>query len=198
MLHGDVFPAAGWIDTLIDEAERLGADMVSAVAPLKNDSGYTSTALATSPVPELNRECLRLTQSQVLHKKFPESFDVNMAADALEGLPEPCRPQCDPPRIALLCNTGCFVVRLDRDWDWTKTCFSMVDGLEVVNGQYQTKLFSEDWMLSLKVAQAGGRVFATRKVQLVHRGDKEYHSNEIWGKPCDTGYGIHKANNNLA
>lgn len=190
MIHGDVFPQAGWLDALIDEAGKVGADFLSAVVPLKNESGKTSTALAVSYDPSLNRECPRLTQRQLHHESFPRTFDVMACADALERLPEPYRMSA--PRVALLCNTGCFIVRIDRDWDWTKVCFSMVDGLEVIEGQYRAKLFSEDWMFSLRVAQAGGAVFATSKINLAHRGNRDYRSNEQWGDPRDTGYGIYK------
>src|SRR5262245_59259900 len=44
-LHDDITPPDWWIDTLIDLAELHQADFMSAVVPLKNESGLTSTAL---------------------------------------------------------------------------------------------------------------------------------------------------------
>ncbi len=46
MLHSDVEPEPAWLDTLIAEADRVGADLLSAVIPLKDASGVTSTAIA--------------------------------------------------------------------------------------------------------------------------------------------------------
>src|SRR5262245_13324495 len=43
MLHADIVPEPWWIDKLIAEAERHGADFMSAVVPIKNHSGVTST-----------------------------------------------------------------------------------------------------------------------------------------------------------
>jgi len=45
MLHDDIVPADWWLDTLIDLAQRHGADLMSAVSPIKNDVGAVSTAL---------------------------------------------------------------------------------------------------------------------------------------------------------
>src|SRR5262245_33618283 len=39
MLHSDIEPQDFWIDTLIEQAERHGADLMSAVVPLKDAKG---------------------------------------------------------------------------------------------------------------------------------------------------------------
>src|SRR5689334_17640784 len=59
MLHDDIEPPPFWVDILIDEAERYGADVVSAVVPIKDDSGATSTAIA-KPDSDYGHAC-RLT-----------------------------------------------------------------------------------------------------------------------------------------
>ena len=89
MLHSDVEPVEWWIDKLIAEAEKYGADMMSAVIPLKNFTGSTSTGIANAGK-AFNQFC-RLTQSQVRHPSFPETFGINEAVDALAALPEPLR-----------------------------------------------------------------------------------------------------------
>ena len=46
MLHSDVHPDENWIDTLLDEMDRTGADVVSAIIAIKDCKGLTSTGLA--------------------------------------------------------------------------------------------------------------------------------------------------------
>jgi hypothetical protein len=188
MLHYDIRPQQFWLDLLVDQLISHGADLMSAVVPLTGrDNGYTSTALAESANKFANRR--RLTQSQVRHLRFPETFDVQMAALAIEQLPPPY--QIFPcPRAFLWCNTGCFVVRIDRDWDWTTVCFASDDQLVISAGQYQEYVFPEDWTFSHRVAEAGGKVMATRLVKLTHTSEetgKQYHSDEVWGQPVDMG-----------
>jgi hypothetical protein len=187
MLHFDILPEPNWLDKLIDEAEKHGADFMSAVVPLKSASGNTSTALAQAPSPIGNRR--RLTQGQVRHPEFPDTFDVGMAADAIDRLPEPFRiDRC--PRFLLWCNTGCFVVRISNNWDWTRIYFSNQDGLQLVNGEYREYTFPEDWAFSQRVAEGGGKVMATRLINLIHYDEDsgtQYHSSQVWGNPVDLG-----------
>jgi hypothetical protein len=189
MLHYDIRPQQFWLDVLVDQLICHSADWMSAVVPLTGkDNGYTSTALAESADRLANRR--RLTQSQLHHPRFPETFDVQMAALAIEQLPPPYRiSQC--PRGFLWCNTGCFVVRIDRDWDWTTVCFASDDRLVLSAGRYLEYVFPEDWTFSHRVAEAGGKVMATRLVKLTHTSEetgKQYRSDEVWGHPVDLGH----------
>jgi hypothetical protein len=188
MLHYDIRPQQFWLDILVDQLVSHGADLMSAVVPLTGrDNGYTSTALAESAAKFSNRR--RLTQSQVNHPRFPETFDAQTAAVVIEQLPPPY--QILPcPRGFLWCNTGCFVVRIDREWDWTAVCFASEDGLVISEGRYQEYVFPEDWTFSQRVAEAGGKVMATRLVTLTHTSEetgKQYRSDETWGQPVDVG-----------
>ena len=45
MCHSDVHPDEGWLDTLLDEMDRTGADVLSAVIAIKDCKGLTSTGL---------------------------------------------------------------------------------------------------------------------------------------------------------
>src|SRR5271169_2349317 len=45
MHHADVAAPSGWLDTLVDEMHRVGADVLSCVIALKDARGLTSTAL---------------------------------------------------------------------------------------------------------------------------------------------------------
>lgn len=182
MLHDDITPEQGWLDKLIDEAERCEADLLSAVVPLKDDSGCTSTAIGGE---QRSAEAFtRLTQAQVLHPGFPRTFDMEAAAAALERLPVPYG--LSVPRTALWCNTGCMVCRIDRDWDWSRVNFAAQDGLVRRDGRWLAITCPEDWLFSQRVADAGGKVMATTIVELVHwEGDKPYHSRAVWGRPRD-------------
>ena len=113
MLHSDIAPEPWWLDKLISEAERCDADLISAVVPLKDGRGLTSTAILMPGGPL--GAFYRLTLSQVLHPEFPVTFDIRMAVDALASLPEEMR-ETELPNEALLVNTGCMAVRLDRPW----------------------------------------------------------------------------------
>src|SRR5262245_31348797 len=51
MLHSDVDPEYCWLDRMIDIAEESGADLLSAVIPIKDKRGLTSTAVASPTTP---------------------------------------------------------------------------------------------------------------------------------------------------
>jgi hypothetical protein len=185
LLHADITPEPFWLDKLMAEAHGAGADMLSAVVPIKNLSGATSTAIPLTAAKHGTRQFVRLMMAQVYHPDFPATFDVAAAADALQRLPDLLAVP-DLPRIALWCNTGCFVCRLEPQWDWTKVCFRMDDGLERVGDQWREFNFPEDWHFSQAVADAGGRVMATKLIALAHRGVIDFPSG-AWGQPRDTG-----------
>jgi hypothetical protein len=178
MLHSDIGPEPYWLDKLIAEAEKHGADMLSAVVPIKSQDGLTSTAILKPGEPF--GAFMRLTMSQVRHPAFPDTFDIHMAVDALASLPEELR-ETDLPREALLVNTGCMVLRLDRPWADERLWFDDLNGIIRVNGELHPVCKSEDWNFSHRVAQEGGKVMATRTIKLTHRGTTDYPSDQIWG-----------------
>jgi hypothetical protein len=181
MLHADVCPDLWWIDTLIAEAEKHGADMMSAGVPLKDDSGLLSMGVY-KPGGAFG-DCHRLSLSQYLHPAFPETFGIDECVDALGRLPNEVRVS-GLPRESLLVNTGCMVVRIDKPWA-TKVWFTELTAIEEVNGQWTTASMSEDWYFSRRIAQEGGKVMATRTVKVVHRGTTDFPSDKIWGQPRD-------------
>jgi len=165
---------------LITEAQRHKADLLSAVVPVKNNSGQTTTAIAN---PAREYGCLfRLTQAQVRHPYFPDTFGINEAADAIERLPaDLCVPEV--PRQALLVNTGCMVYRLSHWRPGIK--FANADDIVFVDGRHKAVTRSEDWTFSKLIADHGGRVMATRLVAIRHWGKRPFDSSQVWGKTRD-------------
>lgn len=187
MLHADVAPEAWWLDTLIGEAEKHNADLVSAVVPVKDNRGITSTIIAN---PDWDESILqgtrparyfgRLTLRQVRHSRFPVTFGINEACDALAQLPDDLRVT-DAPRHVLLCNTGCMVIRLTANIDWLKVFFSVVDGIVIEGGRYRYYDISEDWTFSYRMTLAGGRCMATKAVRVTHFGVGRFGNESAWG-----------------
>jgi hypothetical protein len=183
MIHSDIEPEAFWIDKLIAEADRHSADIMTAVVPIKNESGLTSTAVS-HPSDDC-RAYFRLTTSQVLHPNFPVTFDLDLAVDALRKLPD--QLAFDPPLPAhLLCNTGCMVCRLGGAWcDPNKVFFDEVTSFHRLNGQWTPIIRSEDWFFTAKAAQHGAKVMATTSLKLRHHGVTAFRSDQAWGVPRD-------------
>lgn len=157
MIHADIAPTIGWLDVLAEELAATAADMLSVVVPIKDSCGLTSTALNTGDL-WLPR---RLTMSEVM--KLPETFG---AADA--GHP-------------LLLNTGLWICDLRKPWV-NDVCFdSMKRIVTTPDGRRHAQCVSEDWFFSDQLNQRGCRLFATRKVALVHHGGRHFVNDRSWG-----------------
>lgn len=172
MLHSDIAAGDGWLDTLLAEMESHAADVMSAVVPIKDVRGVTSTAIGGAGPWQVYR---RLTMREVFADTMPETFS---AADF--GYPN--RP--------LLVNDGCMVVDLRNPLFHNAN----LDGQAIIyfgfpsdivrgeNGRWQVRRESEDWFFSRSAADAGAKIMATRKVPLKHIGAYPFPGNEAWGK----------------
>lgn len=168
-LHSDIAPQDGWIDMLLGEMDRLGADMVSAVSPIKDERGLTSTAIG---VPGAVWSPLRrLTMTEVMN--LPETFSVEDTGYTGHEL---------------LVNSGCWVADLRnplfRELDEKgelKAFFTLNDRIINLNDTWRYQFESEDWFFSRRLAQMGAKVYATRKVKLKHFGDYGFPSDHAWG-----------------
>jgi len=169
ILHADIRPEDFWADKLIAEAEKYDADVMSAVVPIKENSGVTSTAIGTS---NHYQRAGRLTQKQILHPDSKETFSI-----------EDVYPN-DFEQYRLLVNTGCFVCRIDKPW-CENVHFTINDRIIKFDGKYMAQVEPEDWFFSRRVAEEGGLVMATRKVKLEHLGGRSYHSDQVWGEMLD-------------
>ena len=167
MLHSDVVPSHWWVDTLIDELDRTGADVVSAVCRIKDTKGFTSTGVGD---PADQWDYRRITCDELT--QLPETFGA-------EDIPPSIT---DGYRTCLLVNTGCWVCRLDRPW-WRELdeegklrfCFTQNDRVAPMpTGQYLVEFAPEDWLFSRYCQAVGAKVLATQKVGLRHVGVKGF------------------------
>jgi hypothetical protein len=170
MHHADVEAPAGWVDTLLEEKDRVGADIVSCVLPIKDNRGLTSTAYQDPETSKIRR----LTVKEVL--SLPRSFD---------RLPDEARFQTSstaPSRCTLLVNTGLWLCDFTRPWV-EEACFHILDSITCdEDGIFQARAIPEDWNFSNWAARKGLRVFATRCLKVHHHGRAAYANHHDWGR----------------
>lgn len=156
MLHSDVSAGPGWLDILIDELDATGADLVSAVLPIKDERGLTSTAIDTDPW-----KPRRLAMKEVMG--LPETFG-------------------SPDQGNLLVNTGCWACRLNPEWAEQGFCFTINDRIvKRADGKWAAEVQPEDWNMSRWLHAHGHNVMATRKVKAKHIGLSSYSNEYAWG-----------------
>jgi hypothetical protein len=154
MIHSDIVPDAHWLDVLYLEMGKYKADLISAVVPVRGDSGMTSTAVETGDPwaarPLSLKECF----------DYPETWT---SAD-------------------LLVNTGLMLLDLNASkFGTSRRAFHQQDRVVLKNDKHVAETIPEDWDFSRQVRGSGGRVYATRKVGLYH-GTKQCHNRSVWGK----------------
>jgi hypothetical protein len=161
MHHADIAAPEGWLDTLVQEMDRVGADVLSAVVPIKDGRGITSTGIMT-PTGDIRR----LTMREVMN--LPVTFE-------LKDVPVPNKKY-------LLVNSGLWLCRFDTHWP-ASIKFTIEDCIsQQPDGKFTVKALSEDWRFSRDCAQRGLRVFATRIVPVKHFGLSAFSNDCAWGE----------------
>lgn len=161
MLHADIAPEPGWLSKLLSELQSHRADLVSAVVPIKSVDGVTSTAIDGPRAFDVER---RLTMAEIV--QLPETFDAG---------------HCGFPDRTICANTGCWIADITKPWA-DKVHFQILNAIEQdADGNFEPKVFSEDWDFSRQIHKLGGKVMATRKVALRHLGRHEYGNQTGWG-----------------
>ncbi len=167
MLHGDITPdpSQRWLDILLDVMERRGAALVSAVSPIKDGRGVTSSGICDPSQPwEAYR---RFTQREILND-LPQEFDNTLA-----GYP-------DKP---LLHNTGMWVCDLSypvfqaTNPDGSLKCLFRFPEQIVrdTDGKWKKYAESEDWLLSRELWEAGVKnTWITSEPRLTHHGKCDF------------------------
>lgn len=164
MLHSDVAPLhAGWVDVLARRLAEERATVVSAVVPLKDGSGRTSTAIGLGSDPWGLARHVLLSDRDAM----PETFGP---ADA-----------CDPGSEVLLLNTGCWVADLSHPF-WDRCSFRVESRIrrEPAPGggtAYTAEFRPEDWELSRDLQAAGAEIRGTWAVPLRHHGVSNWPSH---------------------
>ena len=178
MLHADVVPQVdNWLDLLIEEMEMNNAQVLSAVVPIKDHTGSTSTAVSTDGNIWDTR---KLTLAEC--EQLPDTFDID---DVRETFPE--LSHVDSP---LLVNTGLMLVDLSNGWasetddqGHLKAYFTIKDRIRRNGTQYEVAVVPEDWRFSQMAHEAGCKVCATTRVPLVHIGMHGYANFSKMPKP---------------
>jgi hypothetical protein len=183
MLHSDVIPVEpGFIGIMLHHLRQAGADVLSAVMPIKDDKGLTSTALLpdsacagwkTDPV---RRRRLTLREAE----KLPVTFDAHDVATLFNPRNAPDRRESalDP---CLLVNTGLMLVDLSKPW--VEQAHFQINDLVYrrPDGRFDADVEPEDWFFSRRAHQLGARVCATRAVKAQHAGRVNYPNHGAWG-----------------
>jgi len=154
MLHADIIPEKFWLDKLVSIAENNNIDLLSAVVPIKDATGDTSTAVGLKNDPWGKVQRLSL-------KELNESQWNIFGNDLL-----------DSDQI-LLVNTGCMILRIDKDWN-PGLYFEIKDQIVSDGDKFISQVIPEDWNLSRMVDAQGGKVMATTAIDLKHVGIKYY------------------------
>lgn len=155
MAHSDIIAEPFWLETLWGEMWLHAADLVSAVVPIKDQEGRTSTAIGL----ESDRWAVPTCIYSKDRSRLPDTFG-----------PEAC---CDEGEV-LLVNTGLFLADLRRPW-WDDFAFTFTDRIvKRADGKREAECRSEDWEMSHHLAQHGARVMATWKIGLEHVGSYSY------------------------
>lgn len=170
LLHSDINAASGWLAVMIEEMEKVGAEVMHAPVPIKNAEGLTSTAIAYSDDPwALVR---RITTHEL--QQLPETFDIKDIRGALKT---------DGQR--LLCNTGVLVIKVTEAFK-NFTGFRSLDRItRVSETEWLDEFVPEDWNFGHWCAEHGINVWGTRKVITNHYGRQRFSSEMIWGQEID-------------
>lgn len=154
MLHADIAPPPGWLDTLLTEMARVEADVLSCCVAIKDDRRLTSTGVIG---PDGNIR--RLTVKEI--HRLPQTFSAaDLPAIGLSG--------------PLVVNTGLWVCDFSKPWV-EEVCFNVGDAIRrEANGDYRPVIAPEDWKFSDWCNRRGLKVCATTAVRPRHYGEGEY------------------------
>lgn len=162
MHHDDVnVSTINWLDILVEEQQRTGADLLSVVVPIKDRRGLTSTGY-------LKPDGLirRLTLREVY--KLPETFGIEDITDQ--------------PGHQLVVNTGLWVCDFTKPWV-EEVWFNNLDSIKKHDdGKFYAHTLSEDWDFSMKTFKNHNlKIMATRKIALKHHGEMTFSNQSPWG-----------------
>lgn len=156
--HSDVVPEQNFLDKMIRIAKEKGAEIVSAIIPIKDVNGLTSTAL-DEPVGDmpLYWRVRRLTMAEVMER--PATWTDEK----------------------LLVNTGLLLVDLSKPWV-NEIFFHFDDAIITHHGRRMPVVMPEDWMFSRDARKLGCKsMWVTREVAVNHFGITNFPNTKAWG-----------------
>lgn len=173
MLHSDVSAPPGWLGDLLTCLNESEADVIHAVARIKNDIGYTSTAVAYDPDPWTRKR--RVTVKEAF--QLPDVFTI-----------EDIQREIDPDAKMLLFNPGCSLIRMGQ-WFYEWPGFNWLSKVfEPQPCVYSARSISEDYVFGHWCYDNGIKTAATRRVVTEHIGRKKYTTARPEGIDTDRDY----------
>ena len=161
MLHDDCSPMPGWLDVLIEELDRLDADIMSTVLAIKDHRGLTTTGVRYPGTWGTRRFAMKELC------RLPETFSI---------------AETDEPDGILAIGTACWVCRLPQaGWPDKFPGFQNEHKIEWHGGEPSPCFDSEDWLFSDWAARQGLKVYSTRKVRMSHQGAAFFENAGPWG-----------------
>lgn len=159
LLHEDIhIHDRQWLEKMLGLMQKTGADVLSAVVPIKNEQGLTSTAL-DEPVGDFDPHwrVRRLTLDEV-HKNFEPTFTHEK----------------------LLLNTGLMLIDLSKPWI-EELHFEFEDKIIKIGDQFVEVGVPEDWKFSRDAREMGASLWATREIIVEHLGGGRWPNATPWG-----------------
>lgn len=156
--HSDVVPEPYFLDKMIDIAKKNNAEILSAIIPIKDTHGLTSTAI-DEPVGDMPAywRVRRLTMAEIMG--MPPTFSHEK----------------------LLVNTGLLLVDLSKPWV-KEIFFHFDDAIITHHGKRMPVVMPEDWMFSRDARKLGCKsMWVTREVNVNHFGLTNYTNAKSWG-----------------
>lgn len=174
LVHADIAPSERWLAAMLKAMQEYKLDAIHAPAPIKDNRGLTSTALAYSEDRWQARR--RLTVAEL--RRLPPVFTI-----------EDVQRHIDPDAKALLPNTGCLLMECGewfRKWEG----FAMDDRVAWLadKGKHDAATIPEDWLFGYEAASLGLRVGGITSVQVRHFGKHCWNSRDVWGDASDKSY----------
>ena len=174
LVHSDIVPSVEyWMDVMREQAMRHGCWLLHGVSPIKNHRGVTSTALGNAH--DEWGYVRRVTVKQTF--LLPETWTCTDYLNSFGG-PVPDNP-------CMLPNTGCLLMKADdalRQFAIDRG-FTIKDRIvPAANGQLISWCVPEDWGTGYWCAQNGIQPWATRALNICHKGEMDFVMTAPWGQ----------------
>ncbi len=161
MLHDDCMPMEGWLDVLLEEMDRVNADIMSSVLCIKDHRGLTTTGVRYPGTWGTRR----FTKKELW--RMPETFSIE---------------DTDEPNRILAIGTACWICKFPQaGWPDRFPGFQNEHKITWAGGEPSPQFDSEDWLFSDWAASQGLRIFSTRKVHMGHQGAAFFFNNDDAG-----------------